>query len=133
MTTTRLAKILIEGPELAKDAGADQADADNTDVDKKISVYVNRLLLRIFSISSLRAALANVSLFRDPESKDGQCKVQLDFIRLPEEVHPQVVRLCAAPRPPRLMAYEKNGSARTGIEILVRPDDFGGEDLDYDT
>ncbi len=152
MTRARLAELLIEGPDEtpkeflarhrngdgAPDRGEDGADAaggeaqkEKPKIDKKITVFLNRLLLRLHSVPSLMTYLADVTVFQDDEAKDGQCKIQLDFLRLPEEVFPQLARLCAAPRQPKLVRYVKNGSARTGVELVVKPDDFAGEDYDY--
>lgn len=126
MTIERLAQLLIEGPETS-----DDEKGEKPQIDKKIAVYLNRLLLRIFSVPALMTYLADVALIQDDEAKDGQCTIQLDFLRLPEEVYPQVVKVCAAPRDPRLVRYVKKGSARTGVELDVKPEDFGGEDYEY--
>src|SRR5712671_1822023 len=147
MTRARLAELLIEGPDEtpkefltrhrngAPDPGDDKVRGNGEGdqkpkIDKKITVFLNRLLLRLHSVPSLMTYLADVTVFQDDEAKDGQCKIQLDFLRLPEEVFPQLARLCAAPRQPKLVRYVKNGSARTGVELDVRPDDFAGEDYD---
>lgn len=129
MTKARLARILVEGPE-QKIADVDPAQ-QKPKIDKKIAVFLNRLLLRIFSVPALLTYLADVALFQDDAAQDGHCKIQLDFLRLPDEVHPQIIKLCAAPREPKMVRYIKNGSARTGVELEVKPDDFGGEEYDY--
>ncbi len=129
MTRARLAKILIEGPDQAKDDTG--GDGEKPKIDKKIAVFLNRLLLRIFSVPALLTYLADVVLFQDDEAKDGQCKIQLDFMQLPDEIFPQVVKLCASPREPKLVRYIKNGSARTGVEMDVNPQDFEGDAIDY--
>jgi hypothetical protein len=57
--------------------------------------------------------------------------VQLSFRRLPQEVIAPLIRLIAAPRDPKLFRYSKDGSARTGVEIDLKPDDFPGDDYEY--
>jgi hypothetical protein len=99
-------------------------------VDKKIAVYLNRLLLRIFSVPALMSYLNDVALF-PTKAQDGECKIQLVFHRLPEEVFPQMLRLFAAPKNPKLFRFVDQGQARTGVEMTVKPGDFGGEDIDY--
>lgn len=125
MTTERLAQLLIEGSETA-----DVAE-DKPKVDKKISVFMNRLLLRIFSVPALMSFLADVSIVPDDQQKDGSCTIELDFLKLPEEVHAEVLRLCASPSTPKMTRYVKDGSAHTGISMLVKPNDFGGEEYEY--
>lgn len=138
MQYARLAKILIEGPELPDtEEKAEQPvtgkrkRVDKSQIDKKIAVYLNRLLLRIFSMPALMSFLADVALFKDEDSANDSCFVQLDFLRLPEEVYPQLLTLCGAPRPPKMLKYVKAGSARTGVEIDVRPSDFQGDLYSY--
>lgn len=120
--TQKVARLLIET--------ASTASPENGDLDGKIAVYLNRLLLRLYSVPSLLNALADVGHCQD-EGNPGQVKIQLDFYRLPLEVLPDVLRLLAAPRPPQAYRYIKNGSARTGFELLVKPEDFPGEEYDY--
>lgn len=117
MTKSELARILIEHEDEAK-------------LPRKISVFVNRLLMRMFSVPSLMNFLADVGTEKD-ETKPNTWKVQLDFQKLPKEVVTQLVRLIASPRPPTFYRYIKNGAARTGIELEVSVDDFPGKDFDY--
>lgn len=100
-------------------------------IDKKIAVYMNRVALRIFSVPSFQVYWRDTVLFQDDQAKDGQCKLQLVFHRLPEEAHPLIIRLLAAPRDPKLTRFVKDGIACTGIELDLKPDDFGGEDYNY--
>lgn len=116
MREKQLARILVE---------------DVSKINKKVGVYINRLLLRIFSVPALQAYLSNVNLVHDDEDGNKPVTIQLDFQRLPEEVLPQMLKLIAAPRQPRLLKYVKDGAARTGVEIEVKPEDFGGEEYDY--
>lgn len=69
----------------------------------------------------------------DKESDEGDQLVllQLSFRRLPQEVISPLIRLIAAPRSPKLFRFTKDGSARTGVEIDLKPSDFPGEDYDY--
>lgn len=136
MNCARLAKILIEGldvpekEEVSSEPGG-RKRVDKGQIDKKVAVYLNRLLLRIFSMPALMSFLADVALFQDDQSKNDGCTIQLDFLRLPEEVYPQLITLCAAPRPPKMLKYVKSGSARTGVQLEVRPDDFPGSEYSY--
>lgn len=134
--TEKVARLLIETAQPAvrvveKDEsdGAVEKSADGQ-LNGKIAVYLNRLLLRLYSVPSLLNALADVGYCEDEANPD-QVKIQLDFYRLPLEVFPDVMRLLAAPRPPQAFRYIKNGSARTGFELLVKPEDFPGEEYDY--
>lgn len=117
MTEQRLAKILIEG--------ADQS------LNKKVSVFLNRLLLRIFSVPALMNALVDTRSLPDAEAGEGAVKLQFDFMRLPEEVLPELERLLAAPGKVKYMRYVKDNEARTGVELTVKPDELGGSDYDY--
>jgi hypothetical protein len=127
------------------------ADAN---IDKKIAVYVNRLMLRLQSQPALMANLADVTVFKpgieadtDDQVEDGVFNeaeeeketkapadgviVQLSFRRLPQEVLTPLIRLIASPREPKLFRFVKDGQARTGVQIEVRPEDFPGEEYDY--
>lgn len=124
---------------LSRDAG-EQSDGDGEQpdgadkkpkIDKKIAVFLNRVILRLFSVPSVMAFLKDVVLFQDDQAANGQCKIQLVFHRLPDEAHPQIVKLIAAPRDPKFSRFVDQGQARTGVEMEVQPDDFGGEDYDY--
>lgn len=126
MTPERCARILIEGPTVNPSPGLSNSQSKTHN--RRISVFVNRLLLRIFSVPALRAYLADIGA---QVGEDGKTVVQLDFYRLPSEVIPQVIRLCAAPRPPKVFHYVKNAAARTGIELQIQPDDFKGDDYAY--
>jgi len=139
MTRQRFAQLLIEGPTVkdiimglprnkpvSKPGGGERPD-----VDKKIAVFLNRLLLRIFSVPALMSYLSDVALFPNAKSQDGECKIQLVFQRLPDEVHPQMLRLISAPRDPKLTRFVDQGQARTGVEMSIKPDDLGGEEYDY--
>lgn len=107
----------------------DEDEAPN--IDKKIAVYLNRAILRIFSVPSLMTFLKDVVLFPDTQSKDGQCRIQFVFHRLPEEAHPMLVKLLASPQDPKFTRFVDKGQARTGLELEVSPEDFGGEEYDY--
>jgi len=117
MTSQHLAHILIEQEGKAK-------------LPRKIAVFFNRLLLRIFSVPALMNQLADADAVVSPESPN-TFKIQLDFQKLPREIVPQISNLLAAPRPPKYYRYIKNGAARTGIELTVKEDDFPGSDYDY--
>jgi hypothetical protein len=128
------------------------ADAN---IDKKIAVYVNRLMLRLHSQPALMANLADVTVFKpgvngetEDQVKDGKFNesddndsqksssddlviVQLSFRRLPQEVISPLIRLIAAPREPKMVRYTKDGSARFGVELALKPSDFPGDEYDY--
>lgn len=117
MTKSELARFLIE-------------HEDEAEVPRKVSVFVNRLLMRLFSVPSLMNFLAAADTVKD-KTKPKSWNVQLDFQKLPKEVIPQLVRLIAAPRAPTFYRYIKGGAARTGIELEVSEDDFPGKDYEY--
>lgn len=148
MDAKRLAELLIDGaPIIERQQGAMNAllarnisggnqGANNHDgsakLNKKITVFLNRLLLRIFSVPSLMTYLADVMPIRDPESdEEGAVRIQLDFLRLPDEIIPQLERLIASPHKLKWFKYVKDGSARTGVEVPIAPDDLEGADYDY--
>ena len=150
MTAAKLAQILIEGPkvilrddtaepftkptEASPDQGAEPEEKGKDarpKIDKKIAVFLNRMILRIFSVPALMSYLKDVVLFQDDQAQNGQCKIQLVFHRLPDEAHPQVVKLVCAPRDPKFTRFVDKGQARTGVEMEVEPNDFGGEEYDY--
>jgi hypothetical protein len=142
----RLAELLIDGAPiierqqgamsalLARNAGQSVQGGGNAsgNLNKKVSVFLNRLLLRIFSVPSLMTYLADVMPVKDPEAdEEGAVRIQLDFLRLPDEIIPQLERLIASPQPLKWFKYVKDGSARTGVEVPVAPDDLEGADYDY--
>ena len=138
MTTKSFAQLLIEGPEagpllgLSKGRpGIEPKDGQSAKANKKVTVYLNRLLLRIFSVPSLMSYLKDVALLPAGDEGGSLHKIQLVFQRLPDEVYPQLLRLLAAPKSPQLTKFLDQGQARTGVEISVTPEDFGGEDYDY--
>jgi hypothetical protein len=121
---------------LARGAGQGGRDVEGGQrsgtLDKKVNVFLNRLLLRIFSVPSLMTYLADVMPVKDAESDDeGAVDVQLDFLRLPDEIIPQLERLIAAPHKLKWYKYVKDGSARTGVVVPVAPDDMEGSEYDY--
>jgi hypothetical protein len=145
VTAERIAELLIDGLVVERihdnglsailgrsSTGGDEkpvADAGKG-LNKKVNVFVNRLLLRLFSVPALMTYLADVMPVID-NSEEGAVKVQLDFLRLPDEVIPQLERLIAAPHKLDWYQYVKEGSARTGVEFKVHPDDLEGADYDY--
>jgi hypothetical protein len=119
VTEAEAARILIEK------AGAPH-------LDKKISVLATRMMLQVFSVPSLMAYLADAAVV--PTGKpDGSVKVQLDFIKLPKEILPELEKLLSADyfKDHKLLKYIKNGQARTGLEIEVTPKDLPGTAYDY--
>lgn len=149
MNDGQLATVLIEKV----------ADAN---IDKKVAVYVNRLMLRLHSQPAVLSNLVDVTVYKphirhgtNDQVEDGEFKetdpenspakendeeesdpnetviLQLSFRRLPREVIPPLVRLIAAPREPKLSRYTKDGSARIGFELKLKPSDFAGDEFDY--
>lgn len=106
MTYQDLAKQLIE-------SGADE----------RVSTFHNRLLLRIFSSPSLQSFLYDVKIQKVDDS-DGEYLVQVDFLKLPREIIPQVKLLLATPSEPEIYDFNKNGSAHTGFQFTLKPSDF---------
>ena len=130
----------------------ESADAD---IDPKIQAYVNRLMLRFQSQPSLLMYLVDQTTFKpniegstsdqvedgefnepdaQPDKKetdDDEVVVQFSFRRLPKEIIPPLLRLIAAPREPEMFQFTKEGQARTGIQIKLKPSDFPGEEIDY--
>lgn len=100
-------------------------------LNKKVQVYLNRLLLRIFSVPALMNFLVDVRPLADKEKGDGAVKIELDFMRLPEEIRPELERLLASPHDPKFLRYVKDGEARTGVQISISPEDLEGDAYDY--
>lgn len=123
MTEVQAARLLIEDlPRQLNKAGADE----------KVSAVTNRIALQIASVPSLQAFLSDyavVSTGRD----DGSVKVQMDFLKLPKEIIPELEKLLSVDyyRNHRLVKYIKNGQARTGVEIEITPKDLPGSPYDY--
>jgi ribosomal protein S8 len=123
MTEARAAQFLIEDlPFKLKKAGADE----------KVSAVANRMALQVFSVPSLQAFLSDWSV-TDKGCSDGAVKVQLDFLRLPQEIIPELEKLLCVDqfKNHRLLKYIKNGQARTGLEIEISPKDLPGTPYDY--
>jgi hypothetical protein len=134
------------------------ADAN---IDRKIAVFVNRLMLRLHSQPAFLSNLSDVTVFKpgiegetDDQVEDGEFNestevenrpvkeednedpnevviVQLSFRRLPQEVISPLIRLIGAPREPKLSRFTKDGAARLGVELELKPSDFPGEEYDY--
>lgn len=120
MDTSRQAKFLIEGAQAAAEAN----------LDKKVVVLIDRMTLQIASVPSLLSHWADMST---TSSDGGKVKVQLGFLKLPEEVLPQLKKLLSVDffEDYRLVKYVKDGQAMTGLEITVHPDKLPGEEIDY--
>lgn len=126
MTEAQIAKFLIE------DLPAQLSAAYGKDVPEKVKVLFNRMLLQAHSVPSLQAYLQGAAIDKDPSSEKG-IRIQLDFLKLPKEVVPDLERLLSVDwfKNHRLVRYMKNGSARTGLEITVEPKDLPGDAYDY--
>jgi len=104
----------------------------NKEVDPKVKVLSDRIALQVFSVPSLQAYLADYSVV--PSGKpDGSVRIQLDFLKLPKEILPDLERLLSVDyfKDHRLLKYIKNGQARTGLEIEVTPKDLPGDAYSY--
>ena len=121
MTEAGLAKLLIE--DLPKQTAK---------VDKKVGVLATRMLLQIFSVPSLLSNLVDFAVLANQEG-DGKVRIQLDFLKLPREIVPELEKLMSVDyfKDHRLLKYVKNGQARTGLEIELTPKDLPGEKIDY--
>ncbi len=119
MTRERAVQLLIEV------AGTDK-------VDPKVQTLANRMLLQVFSVTPLQANLANFAVV-PLGTPDGRTKIQLDFLKLPKEVIPELERLLSVNffKDHRIVKYVKDGQARTGLEIEVTPKDMPGDRYDY--
>lgn len=117
MNEKHVARILIE-------------DAAPGKIGKKPSVFVNRMIMRFFSVPSALSALADVGIIPG-EGEGAPVTIQLDFQRLPEEVIPQIINLIAAPTKMKMSKYVKNGQARNGFEFQVGDKDLEGDDYEY--
>lgn len=102
-----------------------------TGLNKKVSVYLTRLLLRIFENPSLMSYLTDVATVPDEEKGEGAAKIQLSFLRLPQEIMPQLDRLFAAPKKAQMFRFVQDGVAHHGFEIKVQPEDFEGDAYTY--
>jgi len=101
-------------------------------VDSKVTTLANRMFLQIFSVPSLQAHLVN-GVVIPTGAEDGTVKIQLDFLKLPKEVLPDLERLLSTDyfKNHRLVKFIKDGQARTGLEIEVTPKELPGDPYDY--
>ena len=101
-------------------------------LDKKVQVLATRMMLQIFSVPSLMAYLADAAIIPTGRS-DNSIKIQLDFIKLPKEILPELEKLLSTDyfKDHNLLKYIKNGQARTGLEIEVTPKDLPGDAYTY--
>ena len=101
-------------------------------LNKKINVLATRMMLQIFSVPSLMAYLADAAVV-PTEKPDGSVRIQLDFIKLPKEILPELEKLLSTDyfKDHKLLKYIKNGQARTGLELEVTPKDLPGDAYTY--
>ena len=101
------------------------------DIDESGNIYSHftKKMLKHYKSVDKAGGYYVVSLVND----DGKIKVQLDFMKLPKEVIPDLERLLSVDyfKNHRLLKYVKNGQARTGLEIEVSPKDLPGTAYDY--
>jgi hypothetical protein len=106
-----------------------QEEATPTKVGKKTSVFLNRMMMRMFSVPAVLQALSDVGIAPSVEKTD-KTTIQLDFQKLPQEAIPAVINLIASPTKMKFLRYVKNGQARYGFEFDIAEEDLPGEDFD---
>lgn len=106
--------------------------ADSDGSHEKVAAVANRIALQVFSVPSLQAFLADYNVMSTGRG-DGSVKIQLDFLKLPKEIIPELEKLLSVDmfKDHRLVKYIKNGQARTGLEIEVTPKELPGSPYDY--
>jgi len=112
-------------------ASAD-SDPNHSAGNEKVAAVANRIALQVFSVPSLQSFLADYNVLSTGRS-DGSVKIQMDFLKLPKEIVPELEKLLSVDdfKDHRLVKYIKNGQARTGLEIEVTPKDLPGTAYDY--
>ena len=117
MTESQVARILIE-------QGGDKR------IDPKVRVLLNRMMVQIASAPSLQTYLVDAGIV--PQD-DGSASLQFDFLRLPEEVIPQVEKLMSASSFDsfKWSRYVKNGQAHVGLDLRINPENLPGTAYDY--
>ena len=108
-----------------------QEDAAPSQVGPKTSVFINRLMMRMFSVPSILSSLSDVGIVAEENAQGGgQTTIQLDFQRLPEEAITVVINLISSPVPMKMMKYVKNGQARNGFEFKLSENDIPCDDYE---
>lgn len=122
MTEAQAAQLLID--DLPRQLAEAQADP-------KVSAITNRIAMLINSVPSLQSFLADFGVYKDEKQKGGVV-VQLDFLKLPKEIIPELKKLLSVDKfKYQLKKYVKNGSARTGMVIHVDPAKLPGDSYEY--
>jgi hypothetical protein len=141
MTEAQTARFLIEELPQQLDRALQQAGHDRDmphgqpagdSAKEKLGAVANRIILQIFSVPSLQSFLADYAITSTGKG-DGSIKVQLDFLKLPKEIIPELEKLLSVDmfKNHRLVKFIKNGQARTGLEIEVTPKELPGSAYDY--
>lgn len=96
----------------------------------KLQVVLNRMVLAILSAPSLAAYTVDTGI---KANADGSATLEFEFLKLPEEVVPQVERLLSTHYfgKPKWTRFVRDSSARMGLQIQVKPDDIPGSQYDY--
>ena len=102
-------------------------DAHPDAIGEKVSVFISRMMLRLFNVTAFMAALAGTAVI---PNDDGTVTVQLDFHRLPQEVMPTLMTTLSIPGKVVFKKYIKDGQARTGIEFKLSEKDLPGDPYD---
>lgn len=99
-------------------------------VDPKTRVVLNRLMIQIASAPSLQSYLVDAGIV---PKDDNTTALQFEFLRLPEEVIPQVEKLLSATwfKKFQWKRYIKNGRACMGLELTLNPEELPGDAYDY--
>jgi len=108
------------------------AEGSSDDNGEKVSAVANRIALQVFSVPSLQSFLADYAVVSTGRG-DGSVRIQLDFLKLPKEIIPELEKLLSVDhfKNHKLVKYIKNGQARTGLEIEVTPKELPGTAYDY--
>jgi hypothetical protein len=105
-------------------------EAGDTKVDPKLKVLLNRMMLQVASTPSLQSYLVDAGIV---PCADGTALLQFDFLRLPEEVLPQVEMMFAVEhfRSHDWYQFVRNGQAHTAFQLKISAEDLPGRAYDY--
>lgn len=105
-------------------------ESGDAKVDPKLKVLLNRMMLQVASAPSLQSYLVDAGLV---PCEDGTALLQFDFLRLPEDVLPQVEMLLAVDqfRSYDWFRFVRNGQAHLALQLKISADDLPGKAYDY--
>lgn len=87
--------------------------------DDRVQAFFDRLMLRLFSSPGLLAAFVTASAFEDK----GDTVVQLEFQRLPNDIHPDLLKIAGAANV-QLVEYDRDSTPYTGLQIRLSNDEL---------